>query len=98
MAMALHALANDLALNDVERREQSRDTMALVVMGYGGIAPLFYRQTRLGTIKRLNLALFFDLQDDRRVGPVYVEADYLAKFGRKLRIIGQLELAHPLRL
>src|SRR5258708_1465238 len=65
MAMALHALANDLALNDVERREQSRDTMALVVMGYGGSAPLFHRQTRLGTIKGLNLALLVDRQDDR---------------------------------
>ena len=34
MAMALHALANDLALKDIERREQGGDTMALVIKGY----------------------------------------------------------------
>jgi len=56
MAMALHALANDLALKDIERREQGGDAMALVVMGYGASAPLLHRQTRLGAIKRLNLA------------------------------------------
>src|SRR5260370_20773803 len=98
MAMALHALANDLALNDVERREQSRDIMALVVMGECGSAPLLHRKSRLGTIKRLNLALLVDRQDDRVVGRVDVEADDLVQFGRKLRIVGQLELAHPVRL
>jgi hypothetical protein len=50
-----------------ERREQGGDTMALVVMGYCGSAPLFHRQTRLGAIKRLNLALV-DRQDDGVVG------------------------------
>src|SRR5258705_13874505 len=98
MAMALHALADDLALKDIERCEQGRDAMALVVMGYGASAPLFHRQTRLGAIKRLNLALLIDRQDNGVVGRVDVEADDLVQFGGKLRIVGQLELTHPVRL
>lgn len=68
MAMAFHALANDLALKDIERREQGGDTMALVIMGYGASAPLVHRQTRLSAIKRLNLALLVDRQDNGVVG------------------------------
>src|SRR5258707_3386918 len=56
MAMALHALADDLALKDIERREQGGDAMALVIMGHGASASLLHRQAWLGAIKRLNLA------------------------------------------
>src|SRR5437764_1205746 len=98
MAMALHTLANDLALKDIERREQGGDTMALVIMGYGASAPLLHRQTRLSAIKRLNLALLVDGQDNGVVGRIDVETDDLVQFGCKLRIVGQLELAHPVRL
>jgi hypothetical protein len=94
MAMALHALANDLALKDIERREQGGDTMALVIMGYGASAPLIHRQTRLSAVKRLNLALLVDRQDHGVVAWIDVETDVLVQFGRKLRIVGQLELAH----
>src|ERR1700731_237663 len=98
MAMALHALADDLALKDIERCEQGSDAMALVIMGYGARAPLLHRQTRLGAIKCLNLALLIDRQDNGVVGRIDVEADDLVQFGGKLRIVGQLELAHPVRL
>src|SRR4051795_13454047 len=95
MAMALHALANDLALKDIERREQGGDTMAFVIMGYGASAPLLHRQTRLGAIKRLNLALLVDRRVNGVVGRTAVEADDLVQFGGNLRIVGQLELPHP---
>ena len=67
-------------------------------MGYGASAPLLHRQTRLGAIKRLNLALLIDRQDNSVVGRIDVEADDLVQFGGKPRIVGQLELAHPVRL
>ena len=57
MAMALHALADHLALKNIERRKQGRRAMPPVIVGHGAGAPLLHRQTRLGTIKRLNLAL-----------------------------------------
>jgi|SRR5450631_250338 len=83
---------------DIERREQGGDAMALVIIGYGARAPLFRRQTRLGTIKRLNLALLVNRQDNGVAGRIDIEADDLVQFGRKLGIVGQLELAHPVRL
>ena len=98
MAMALHALANNLALKDVERREQRGDTMALVIMGHSTSAPLLHRQARLGAIKRLNLALLIDRQDNGVVGRINVETDDLVQFGSKLRIVGQFELTYPVRL
>jgi hypothetical protein len=54
MAMALHAPADDLALKDIERREQGGDAVALVIMGHGANAPFLHRQAWLGAIKRLN--------------------------------------------
>src|SRR6202158_5120871 len=75
MAMALHALADNLALKDIERREQGGDTMALVVMCHGSGAPLLHRQPRLGAIEGLNLALLTARQDNGVVGRIDVEAD-----------------------
>src|SRR5258708_15853976 len=57
MAMALHALANNLALKDIERREQGRDAMALVVICHGSGAPLLPRQPRRGATAGLDLPL-----------------------------------------
>src|SRR5260221_14734962 len=70
MAMALHALTKNLALKDIDRREHGGDAMALVIMGYGASAPLLHRQTRWGTIKRLNLALLVDGQDNGVAGRI----------------------------
>src|ERR1700720_4204519 len=43
-------------------------------------------------------SLLIDRQDNGVVGRIDVEADDLVQFGGKLRIVGQLELAHPVRL
>ncbi len=56
MAMTLHALAEDLAFKDIERREQGSDAMPLVIVGHGARASLLHRQPRLGAVQRLNLA------------------------------------------
>jgi len=88
----------DPALEDIERREQRRCAMTLVVVGHGAGASLLHWQPRLGAVERLNLALLIDRQDNGVVGRVDVEADNIVQLGRKLRIGGQLELAHPVRL
>jgi len=98
MTMAFHALSNNLAFKDIERREQGGNAMALVIMGHGASAALLHWQTRLGAIKCLNLALLIDRQDNGVVRRIDVEANDVVQFGRKLRIVGQLELAYPVRL
>ena len=56
MAMARHALADDGAVEDIERREQRRRAVADVIMGHRSGPALFDRQARLGAVEGLDLA------------------------------------------
>src|SRR6267142_5599402 len=67
MAMAAHALADDLALQDVERGKQRRRAVALVVMGHRPAPTALHRQPRLGPVERLDLRLLVDRQHQRMV-------------------------------
>src|SRR5579863_2974243 len=97
MAMALHALAEDLALKDIESRKQGSYAMPLVIVGHGAGAAVLHRQPRLGAVQRLNLAFLVDRQHDSVVGRIDVETHDLLELGGKSRIIGQLELTHQMR-
>ena len=56
MAMALHALADDRAVEHVERCEQRGGAVTLVVVRHGAGTALLHRQPRLGAVERLDLA------------------------------------------
>ncbi len=58
MVILGHAVSDDFAIQNVERREQGGRAVAFVVMGHGPSPTLLQRQSRLGAIKRLHLALF----------------------------------------
>ena len=58
--MSPHALADDLAGGDVERGEQRRRAVALVVVRHRSGAALLHRQARLRAVERLDLALLVD--------------------------------------
>jgi len=64
MALALHALADDLALECIEGGEQRGGAMALIIMAHGASAPLLHRQAGLGAVQGLDLALLIDRQDN----------------------------------
>ena len=98
MPMALHAAADHRAVQHVERGEQGGGAVALVVVRHGAAAALLHRQARLGAVQRLDLALLVDRQHDGVGGRIDVEPDDVAQLGGELRIVGQLELAHPMRL
>ena len=89
-AMTLHALVEDLALEDIESRKQGSDAMPLVIVGHGAGA------ARLGAVQRLYLTLLIDRQHDGTVRRIDVQANDLPELGGKLRIVGQLELAHQM--
>ncbi len=95
--MTLHALAEDLALKDIERREQGGDAMPLIIVGHGARASLLHRQPRLGAVQRLNLALLIDAQHNRVVRWIDVKPYDVPELGGKLRVPGQLELAYQMR-
>src|SRR4029077_18187864 len=54
MPVAGHAFADDGAVEHVERREQGRGAVALVVMRHRPAAALLHRQARLGAVKGLD--------------------------------------------
>jgi hypothetical protein len=91
-------LGDDLAMNDLDRCEQRRRTVALVVMGHRAAAPWNERQRRLRSIEGLYLAFLVDTQDQRVVGWIEVEADDVDKLLFEPRIVAQLERADSVRL
>ena len=63
--MALIAVTDDGALQDVERGEQRGGAVALVVEGHGARLAALHRQARLGPVERLNLGFLVDREDHR---------------------------------
>ena len=98
MPVALHAVADDLAVEHVERGEQRRRAVALVVVGHRPAAARLHRQPRLGAVERLDLRLLVDAEHQRMRRRIDIEADDVAQLGHELGIARQLELAHPVRL
>ena len=55
MPVTLHVLADDAAIQHIERRKERGRAVAFIVMGQGLAAALFQRQAGLGALKCLNL-------------------------------------------
>ena len=98
VAVALHVAADDGAVEDVEGGEQRGRAVAFVVVGHRSSTARLHRQAGLGAIKGLDLALLIDREDDGMGGRVDIEADDVAQLVDKLRVGGELELLHPVRL
>ena len=98
VAVALHAVADDLAIEQVERREQGGRAVALVVVGHGAGPALLHGQARLAAVECLDLALLVDRKDHRLVRRIEVEADHVLDFLRERRVVGDLEAVHQMRL
>ena len=98
VTMALHASANDLALEYVESSERRCGAMAFVVVGHGPGAALLHGQAGLSAIERLDLRLFVDREDDGMGGRIDIKPDHVAQLVDELRIVGELELLDPVRL
>src|SRR5262249_27921845 len=98
MAMALYASADDAAVEHVEGGEERGGAVALVVVGHGSELPWLHWQAGLGAVERLDLALLVERQDDGMRWRIDIELDDVLELGGELRIVGQLELAHPVWL
>ncbi len=93
MPVTGHVAPEDLAGQHVQRGEERRGSVALVVVGHGPAAPLLQRQARLRAVKRLNLALLIDAQHHRMGGRADVKPDDIVQLLDEGRIARQLE--HP---
>lgn len=74
MAMPLHVATNHRAVEHIERGEQRRRAVSLVVVRHGPGAFL-QRQSGLCAVERLNLAVFVDGHDNGVRRKVDVEPD-----------------------
>ena len=98
MPVTLHATADDLAVEHVERGKQGGGAIAFIVVCHGATPAGLKRQPRLGAVKRLDLRLLIDAEHNRMRRRIDIEADDIPEFGHEFRVTRQLELAHPVRL
>lgn len=71
--------------------------MAFVVVGHRPGAALLHRQTRLGAVGRLDLALLINREDDGVGGRIDIETDDVPELLDKLRILRQFERPDAVR-
>src|SRR5215831_5229569 len=73
MAMQRHAVANHFAVEDVEGSEQSRRPVTSVVMSEGSTSPGLHRQSRLSSLKRLDLTLLVNAQHESLFRRIHIK-------------------------
>src|SRR5689334_25446571 len=86
VAVTRVAVANDFAGEHVERREQGRRSVSLVIVSHGAAAPLLQWQSGLGALQSLNLALFVYTKHNRLVGRIQIKTNHVREFLEKSRI------------
>src|SRR5262245_36034627 len=97
MPMALHIAADDGAVENVERGEQCRRAVALVVVRHRPGAPRLHRQSRLSAVEGLDLALLVDREYDGMGGRIDVETDHIPELFGERRIVPQLYRPETMR-
>ena len=90
--VALHATAEDRAVEDVESSEQGGDAVAEIIVGHGAGLAWFDRQTGLGPIQGLNLAFLIDREHQAVRRRLDVQADDVLELGGKLGIVERLKV------
>ena len=98
MAVALHAAPDDAAVEQAEGGEQGGDAVPLVIVGHRLAAPRLDRQSGLGAVERLDLALLVDRQHHRMGRRIDIEPDDVGQLGGKLGVARALEGAQSVRL
>ena len=103
VAVPLHALADDRAVEHVEGGEQgcrapgfrSGQAIADIVVGHRPGAARLHRQAGLGTIEGLDLAFLIDREHQAVRRRVDIKSDHVAHLDGKLRITAELEDPQP---
>lgn len=98
VVVARLAHRDDAPVERVERREQCRRDVALVVVRHRAGAAGFHQQAWLRSADRLDLALLVAAQDECMLGPVEVEANDVEQFVLEVRIARALGSPAQMRL
>src|SRR5260370_40050575 len=86
-----HAAADHGAVERAERGEQGSGGVALVVVRHGLAAPGLDRQSGLGAVERLDLALFVEREHHGVGRRIDIEPDDVGRFGGKAGIARALK-------
>jgi hypothetical protein len=97
MAVALHVVADDGAVEDIEGGKQGRGAVAFVVVRHRAGAACLHWQAWLGSIERLDLALLIDGEDNRVGRRIDIETDNVLELLGKLRIVRKFERPDAMR-
>jgi hypothetical protein len=98
MPMAGHAVADDLAVEHAEGREQGGRAVPLVVVGLRPAAAPLQREAWLRAIEGLDLALLVDAQHQRLVRRIQIQSDDVGQLLEEVFVAAQLEGLDPMRL
>ncbi len=98
MAMARSGVGKYLAGKVVQGGKEGHRSMAIVVVGLGAEVPLAQRQARLGAFEGLTLALFITAEHQGPIRRIEVKARHIPKLFLKPKVLGELEIAHPVGL
>src|SRR5439155_1507008 len=98
MAMAWHAVAQHLTAQYVQGREQSRGSMAGVIVRLPLGDSRTEGQNRLGTVQGLDLALLIHAQHQSFLRRIQVQADNVVQLVKEPGIGAQLEALYAMRL
>ena len=98
MAMARSVVGKHLARKVVQGDKEGHRSMPVVVVGLGANVSLAQRQSGLGGFESLTLALFITAEHQGPIGRIEIEAHHVPNFFLKLKVFGELEVAHPVGL
>lgn len=91
-------LPEDFTRCRIERSKKIRGSMTNVVMGLALRLAQAHGQDRLRTLKRLNLRLFVDADNERVIRGIHVQADNVPDLFDELRVLRQTERFRTVRL
>ena len=98
MAVPSIAIADGDAACHIQGRKQRRYSVPFVIMRLSRRYTWCQGQNRLGPVQRLHLTLFVHTKDDRTIRRMHVQADDISHFLNELRVFGELEVLHAMRL
>jgi len=90
--------ANNRPLQDVQRREQRRRPVPLIVMGHRPTPAFLHRQPRLSPVQGLNLRLLINAQNQRFLGGIQVKPDHIGELLHKPSVFRQFKGLDSMRL
>ena len=98
MTVLLHTTADHRAVENVEGSKQRRGAIAFIVMGHRSAFAGLEWQAGLGAIKRLDMGLLVDRQNEGMGGRCHVEADDVFELSDEVGIVRALERSETMRL